>query len=53
MVVVGTGSHGSAVLKTAYPVVEGRTAGTTKLVDDYILEAEEASYLTERDKVGM
>lgn len=52
MTIVGTGSSGSAITKTNYPVEEGRTAGTTKLVDDYILQPEK-SYVREIEGVAL
>ena len=53
MVVVGTGGRGTRFIRTEYPVVEGITAGTTKLKDDYALVPEEDSLVSEKDKVGI
>jgi hypothetical protein len=51
-VVVGTGTSGTRFLNNKYPVVEGLTAGTTKLplIDQLIPEK---SFLSENQKVGV
>lgn len=48
MVEVGTGTAGTKIVKTNYPVEEGTTAGTTKLKESPNLIAEER--LTKEDK---
>ena len=53
MVIVGTGGRGTAVIRTDYPVVEGTTAGTTKLKEEWKLEAENKSLVYEKDKTGI
>lgn len=40
-------------IRSEYPVVEGRTLGTTKLKDDWILEPEEESLVSDEEKVGL
>lgn len=53
MVVIASGSHGTRAVKTDYPNEEGLELGTTKLKDDWILEAEDESLISSRRKVGL
>lgn len=53
MVEVGTGSHASRFIKTAWPITEGLTAGTTKLPEQDALIPQEKSLISEREKVGI
>ena len=52
MVNVGTGGIGTRFIRTEYPVTEGLVAGTTKLKEDWVLEADE-SVVPEQEKVGL
>ena len=52
-VVVGTGTRGTRYVRSEYPVTEGLTAGTTKLRKKHILEPEQASLVSNKDKIGV
>jgi hypothetical protein len=52
MVNVGTGTSGTKIINTNYPVEEGLTAGTTKQTDREMNLVPEKSYVSEREKVG-
>ena len=53
MVTVGTGTSGTRFLKHDWPVEDGLTAGTTKLRKKHILEPEQASLVSNKDKIGV
>lgn len=52
-VTVGTGTQGTRFINKDYPVEEGLTLGTTKLSEEPSLIAEEQSYISDRNAVGL